>query len=166
MTFADLLAGDEVFLDANTFVYHFAPDPILRVPCGQLLHCIENQQIAGSTSTPVLSEVGHRLMTIEARAHLGWSSGKLLQHLKQNPAVVQSLGSFRTAVHNLLQSKIQILTIAPLLIDTAAAISQQFGLLTNDALIVAVMRANGLTKLASKDADFDRVPGLTRYAPV
>jgi len=32
-------------------------------------------------------------------------------------------------------------------------------------LIVAVMQANGLTNLASNDADFDRVPGLTRYAP-
>jgi hypothetical protein len=30
MTFADLLAGDSVFMDANTFVYHFAPDPLLR----------------------------------------------------------------------------------------------------------------------------------------
>ena len=39
------------------------------------------------------------------------------------------------------------------------------GLLSNDALIVAVMQANGLTRLASHDADFDRVPGLTRYAP-
>ena len=35
----------------------------------------------------------------------------------------------------------------------------------NDALIVGVMLAHGLTRLASSDADFDRVPGLTRYAP-
>ena len=40
------------------------------------------------------------------------------------------------------------------------------GLLTNDGLIVAVMQAHGLTKIASNDADFDRVPGLTRYAPL
>ena len=32
---------------------------------------------------------------------------------------------------------------------------------TDDALLVAVMRANGLTHLASHDANFDRVPGLT-----
>jgi predicted nucleic acid-binding protein len=50
-------------------------------------------------------------------------------------------------------------------IDTAAGISQQTGLLSNDALIVAVMQANGLTRLASQDADFDRVPGFTRNAP-
>jgi predicted nucleic acid-binding protein len=49
---------------------------------------------------------------------------------------------------------------------TAAAVCQQIGLLTNDGLIVAVMQANGLTKLASHDSDFDRVPGITRYAPV
>ena len=38
-------------------------------------------------------------------------------------------------------------------------------MLTNDALIVALMQANGLTSLASNDPDFDRVPGITRYAP-
>jgi predicted nucleic acid-binding protein len=43
--------------------------------------------------------------------------------------------------------------------------SRLTGLLSNDALIVAVMQASGLTKLASNDADFDRVPGITRYAP-
>ena len=47
----------------------------------------------------------------------------------------------------------------------AAAISQQFGLLSGDALIVVVMREHGLVHLASHGADFDRVPGLTRYAP-
>jgi predicted nucleic acid-binding protein len=51
------------------------------------------------------------------------------------------------------------------LIATAAAVSQQTGLLSNDSLIVAVMQANGLTNLASHDADFDRVPGITRYGP-
>jgi predicted nucleic acid-binding protein len=48
---------------------------------------------------------------------------------------------------------------------TATTISQQTGLLINDALIVAVMQAHGLTKLASHDADFDRVAGISRYAP-
>ena len=35
-----------------------------------------------------------------------------------------------------------------------------------DALLIAVMQANGLTSLASHDSDFDRVPSLTRYTPV
>ncbi|MCI0335213.1 MAG: type II toxin-antitoxin system VapC family toxin [Planctomycetes bacterium] len=53
----------------------------------------------------------------------------------------------------------------PTLVLAAADLSRQHGLLTNDALVVAVMHAHGLTDLASNDADFDRVPGLMRYAP-
>jgi len=43
--------------------------------------------------------------------------------------------------------------------------SRQFGLLSGDALIVAVMQQQGLTILASNDGDFDRVSGITRFAP-
>lgn len=63
------------------------------------------------------------------------------------------------------QYGVQLLTIPPHLIDAAAAITQQTRLLSNDALIGAVMQANGLTNLASHDADFGRVPGLSRDAP-
>jgi predicted nucleic acid-binding protein len=31
--------------------------------------------------------------------------------------------------------------------------------------VVAAMQANGISSIASHDADFDHVPGLTRYAP-
>jgi predicted nucleic acid-binding protein len=58
-----------------------------------------------------------------------------------------------------------VLTIVPSLISSATVVSQQHGLLSNDALIVAVMRNHGLINLASSDTDFDRVPGLMRFAP-
>ncbi len=45
-------------------------------------------------------------------------------------------------------------------------LSRQMGLLSNNALIVAVMQTNGLSKLASSDQDFDRIPWLTRYEPI
>jgi predicted nucleic acid-binding protein len=51
------------------------------------------------------------------------------------------------------------------LVSAAAAISQQNGFLSGDALVVAVMREHGLVNLASHDADFDGIPGLTRYSP-
>jgi predicted nucleic acid-binding protein len=128
-----------------------------------LFQRIENQELTAFTSTHVLSEAAHRLMTLEASTHFGWTS-KVVQRLKQQPATLQQLSTFRQAVEKVPQLGIQVLTIAPDLIATAAAFSQQYGLLSNDALIVAVMRANGLSHLASNDADFDRVPGLTRYA--
>jgi predicted nucleic acid-binding protein len=66
MTFADLPAGAAVFVDANTLVYHFQPHPALGAACTDLVERIERQELAGFTSTHVLSEVAHRLMTLEA----------------------------------------------------------------------------------------------------
>ena len=51
------------------------------------------------------------------------------------------------------------------LVSTAATLSRQHGLLTTDAIILALMQAHQLTHLASHDAHFDRVPGIARYAP-
>jgi len=62
-------------------------------------------------------------------------------------------------LETVLKSRIRVLTIDPSLILTAAGISQAAGLLSSDALIVAVMQQHGLTRLASNDRDFDRVPG-------
>jgi predicted nucleic acid-binding protein len=147
-------------------VYHFAPDPGLGAACTQLLQRIEQRELAGWTSTSILCEVAHRLTTLEARTRLGWSSGKVIQRLKQNPGVFQGLTGFRAAVEDIQRSQIQVLTGTPPLVVTAAGTSQQHGLLIIDAVTVALMQANGLTKLASHDSDFDRVQGLTRYAPV
>jgi predicted nucleic acid-binding protein len=166
MTFADLVAGEAIFLDANPFVYHFVADPRFGAACGQLLQRVENQEIAGLTSTHVLTEMAHRIMTVEAISAFAWPVGGIARRLRQHPAEVQKLAGFHQAVERILQSRIQILTIPVPLIDEGARLSRQTGLLSNDALIVAVMRANGLTKLASSDQDFDRVPWLTRYEPI
>jgi predicted nucleic acid-binding protein len=76
------------------------------------------------------------------------------------------LKRFRQAVQEIPRFGVQILTIDPARLDSAAGISQQTGLLHNDALLVAVLRAHSLTNLASADPDFDRVPGINRCAPV
>src|SRR5882724_11700054 len=161
MIFADLIAGDSVFIDANTLTYHFEPHPALGPACKQLLERIENQDLVGFTSTHVLTEAAHRVMTIEARDLFAWPVAGIGNRLRNHPSSVQKLTRFRDAIDAVLRSKLQILTISPALIAAAAALSQQIGLLSNDALLVAVMQAHGLTKLASHDADFDRVPGFT-----
>jgi predicted nucleic acid-binding protein len=166
MIFADLQAGEAVFVDANTLIYHFGPHATFGAACQQLVQRIERQDLVGFTSTHILGEVAHQLMIVEALALPGWSPGKIKKRLQQQPGALQHLTRFRAAVEAVLQSRLTVLTIAPSLLGTAVTISQQYGFLTNDALSVAVMQANGLTKIASHDTDFDRVPGLSRYAPV
>jgi hypothetical protein len=57
MTFADLAAGDSVFVDANTLIYHFGPHPTFGTACRQLVGRIESQDLLGFTSTHTLGEV-------------------------------------------------------------------------------------------------------------
>ncbi len=61
---------------------------------------------------------------------------------------------------------IKIVDVSASLVEAAATISRQFGLLSGDSLIVATMQQSGISSIASHDADFDRVPGIVRYAPV
>lgn len=166
MTFADLVAGDSVLVDANTFAYHFAPDPVLEPPCSQLLKRIENRELLGFTSVHLLGEVAHKMMTIEANKAFGWPLAGMANRLRRHPAEVQRLTLFRSCIDHIARSSVQVLAPPlPILVE-ATVVSQQTGLMINDALIVALMRHQGLTRLASHDADFDRVPGLTRYAPL
>ena len=166
MIFADLVAGDAVFVDSNILTFYFQPHPQWGTSSGQLLQRIENGAIDGCTSTHALSELAHPMMTIEASALFGWPFAGIGNRLRGNPAEVRKLKAFRQAVDTVYQSKLRVLTINPPLVVTAVALSQSLGLLSNDAFIVAVMTANGLTKIASHDSDFDRVPGITRYALV
>jgi predicted nucleic acid-binding protein len=165
MTLADVPAGAALFLDANILVYHFAPEPAFGPDCDSLIRRIEMGELSGLTSTHVLSETAHRLMATEAIALFGWPYAGIARRLKGHAAEVQKLTAFRRALQTVVASKINVLSITPALVLAAATVSQQTGLLSNDALIVAVMQGHGLTNLASNDADFDRVPGLTRYAP-
>ena len=166
MTFADIPAGSTVFVDANTFVYYFEPHPVFGPACQQLFLRIENNELQGFTSSQVLSDVVHRVMTQEAATVFSRPMTGIANWLKQHPAEVQRLSRHRLAVDDVSLIGIQVLPVTISLVSLAADISRQFGLLTDDALVVSVMRHHGLTLIASHDADFDRVPGLTRYAPV
>src|SRR5262249_28508809 len=133
--------------------------------CQQLIQRIDHQDLVGFTSSHVISEVSHRLMTIEANRALGWAIPGIGNRLRTNPHEVQKLSLFRRALEQTTRSRLQILTITPPMLVAAMALCQHLGLLTNDAVTVALMQAHGLSRVASSDTDFDRVPGLTRYAP-
>lgn len=165
MTFASIASGTAVFVDANIFVYAFAPDPQFGPACEQLLERIELHDVQGFTSSQVLADVAHRLMSLEACATFGWPYAGIAVRMQRHPADVQRLTRFRQALEAILKVGVQIIPLFERHVLAGAALSQQLGLLTNDAVVVAVMQENGLTQIATHDADFDRVPGLVRFSP-
>ncbi len=166
MTFDQIPAAAAVFLDANTLVYHFTNHPTFGRPCTQLLKRIEHQQHVGSVSTHVLSEMAHRLMTLEALDRFGWQPAGIATRLRKHHIEIPRLTLHVQAVAQIPLLGIQTVAITPPLVEAATLVSRQHELLMGDALVVAVMQSQGLSHLASNDADFDRVPGLTRYEPI
>ncbi len=165
MTFLDIAAGQAIFVDTNVFLFYFLADPILGPPCDQLLQRIENGDIQGFTSAHVLNEMVHRLMTEEAHQRFGWQKTGIARRLRNHPAQVQMLSRPRQAIDELSLIGLKVLPVTGTQISLAIDVSNQHGLLSSDSLVVTVMRQHGLQVLASHDPDFDRVPGLTRYAP-
>jgi predicted nucleic acid-binding protein len=166
MTFDDISAGSDVFVDANTFIYYFQPHPVFGPACQQLFLRIENKEFRGLTSAHVLGSVVHRVMIQEAASLFNRPATGMVGWLKHHPAALQRLSRHRRAVDEVSLIGIQILPVAGSQVSLAADISPQFRLLTDDALVVSVMRQHGLKCVASHDGDLDRIPGLTRYAPV
>src|SRR5438128_3247454 len=116
MTFSDLTDGVSVFVDANPLVYHFDSHPIFGLACAGLLARIERGDLRGFTSTHVLSEMAHRLMSLEACAVYGWPFPGIAARLKRHPAEIRALSRFRQAVDETSQFGLQILTISSALV--------------------------------------------------
>jgi predicted nucleic acid-binding protein len=165
MTFDDIPAGAALFVDANPFVYHFTSPSKFGPSCTALLERLERRELDGWTSPPVLAEVCHRLMTIEACTAFGWPFQKVAARLRQQPDAIQKLSQFANALDEIDKLKLRMVQADDADVRKAAQISRQFGLLTNDALLVVCMQKCGVTNLASNDSDFDRLPGMCRYAP-
>lgn len=166
MKFDLIPSGTEVFLDANILIYHFAGDSTYGVACTQLIERIEQGDLRGCLSASVLSDAAHRMMTIETMDRLNWPIAALAARLRKHHAEIPKLTLFQQAIQQIPRLGIRVLDVKLDHVLVATKLSRQFELLTGDALIVSVMQANGLTHLASNDADFDRAPGVTRYSPV
>jgi predicted nucleic acid-binding protein len=159
MTFDQIPTGVPVFLDANTLVYHFANDPKFGTACTGLLERIENQELHGFISGHVLADVAHRLMTLEAIQQFSWPAAGIAARLRKHHGEITKLQVYQQAVARIPLLGIQVLPVDYAMLQTATRLSQQYELLTGDAVIVAMMTARGISNLASNDADFDRVTG-------
>jgi predicted nucleic acid-binding protein len=166
MNFANLSPGDAIFLDANVIVYDFGPDPIFGPPSKALLKRIETGDLNCFISSPIFNDIAHRLMTLEACQTLGWRFAGIGQRLRRHPDEIKKLAKSRQALDEIIRLGIQVVPVNAHHVLLAGDLGRLHGLLSGDSLIVAVMQSHGLTRLASNDADFDRVPGISRYAPV
>lgn len=160
--FETLQKGDKIFIDTNIFLYHFGE---VSTECKALLAQCSSKEITGYTSTSVLAEVLHRAMIVEAVKKNYISAKNPVQQLKKHPEIIKQLSEYIKDVAQIFDMDINILTLTKACIETSAKIRQIEGLLTNDSLVVAVMKNAGISKLATHDNDFDHITWLEIYKP-
>jgi predicted nucleic acid-binding protein len=153
-----------VAIDANIFIYHFTQSP-LTAACTAFLQRVEAGELCGYTAVATLAEVAHRLMLLEAIRTLGLTPRMAVRFLKEHPTHVAGLTEYRQALNAIPGFGVTVVPVTLAHLAAAQALCEQEGLLTNDALLVAVTQALGLTDLASNDPDLARLPGLTLWQP-
>jgi len=162
MILADLRDGDRVFIDANIFIYHFGGRSL---ECKAFLERCARRELSGYTSTPVLAEVLHRRMVAEAIAKGLVTARTAVRKLGETPELVKQLIQYQEDVSKISQMNLTTLNLTLEIVKASAEVRKGEGLLTNDSFVVACMREQGLTKLATANGDFDRVGGIEVYKP-
>jgi predicted nucleic acid-binding protein len=157
----DLPSGSLVFIDANIFIYGMLRE---SVQCADLIERCRQEEVAGVTTTEVVSEVCHRLMIKEAM-DLGLISRPAASALKSKHTGIRGLRKYWELTARIFQLNLVVLSSSEARHRAAQRIRDQHGLLTNDSLIVAACFEREIPSLASRDADFELIPELTLYRP-
>jgi predicted nucleic acid-binding protein len=150
-----------IFIDANIFIYGLSGQ---SAQCRQLLERFLREELTGITLFETINEVTHRLMIAEALAK-GLITGGGAKGLRQNFSLIPSLTDYWRNTERLLALNMLFMAVNEAILRGAQVERQAAALLTNDSMIVSCMREYGLSFLASNDADFERVAGLTVFKP-
>ena len=162
MRLVDVPPGSTLFLDTNIFIYHLTGT---YATCAIVLDRARRREVRLVTSASIVQEAHHRLMIGEAAQRFERHGRPLADWLKRHPELIRTLTQKARLAELLRACHIRVLPITHRLIREAHRLTDDLGLLTTDALLIATMRAHGLTHLVSNDRDFLRVSGLTVWRP-
>jgi predicted nucleic acid-binding protein len=162
----DIPTGAAVMLDANVLVYALTPQSQFNRSCVELLEHGARGTLSLFTSVSVTADVLHRAMVLELLARgQAQRSAEAVALLKQRPEVVQQLTRYRGILRDLRQAQVDILPFTYRDLHASRALREQYGLMVNDSLVIAVMQREGIPFLATNDPDFARVPGIAVRTP-
>lgn len=149
-----------IFIDANIFIYGLSGQ---SAESAQFLERWLREDVTGITFETV-NEATHRFMLAEGLAK-GLITRKTAKRLREQSKLIPTLSDYWVNVERLLSLNLLFVPVTEEILRAAQSERQAFGLLTNDSMIVACMREYGIAFLATNDADFERVAGITVFKP-
>ncbi len=128
-----------IFIDSNVPMYLVGPAHPLKDKAEELLEAAVTSGQRLVTSAEVLQEILHRYVAIKRRDAIAPAFDMLLSVVDEVVAVEED----------------DIVRAKDLVLGSKSLSSR-------DAVHIAVMVRQGISRIMSFDADFDRVPGITR----
>ncbi|HZZ41882.1 MAG TPA: type II toxin-antitoxin system VapC family toxin [Tepidisphaeraceae bacterium] len=157
--------GTSLFIDANIFYYHFVRSPDLSDWSSDVIENVAAARLTAFTSPHCLAEAIHKIMCAEAAQRFSLPRQAIVNHLRHHPERISELNLFREAATELARLPLSLLAIDSQALADAAQVSSNHGIMTNDAITIALMHRYGLHHLATNDEDFHRIPALTLWKP-
>lgn len=156
----------DIFVDANLLAYFFIGTDRLTQSITQFFKRGANADLRIHSSAQVISDVIPRAMLTEAISVFHVEAHNAVQYLKEHPERAKTLHAnlnIPTRVYHELG--INILPVTHVELHASRRFRKQYGLLTNDSLIVATMQRHKIIHLATNDRDFERVQKIQVWYP-
>ena len=162
MKLGDIKSGEMVILDANILIY---ANQQKSDECIRLLNRCARNEVKGVVPMPMVAELMHTLMLIEAREN-GWiDRPNPSRALSEKPELVQRLSNYEKQMHQFLGIGLRLETVLAVDFIEALGLQREFGLLTNDSLLVAIARRLNCDSLVSADNAFKKLKGFVVFVP-
>jgi predicted nucleic acid-binding protein len=162
MRLAEIRAGEWVVIDTNILVY---TNQGRSRECLEFLGRCAAGELRGIVPVPMVAELVHALMLIEARENNWIERANPSRALSERPDLVRRLSRYETQMREFFGIGLRIEPATSADIVEAVRIQREIGLLTNDALLLAVARRLNVEAVASADRAIARAPGFAVYAP-
>ncbi|NJN67746.1 MAG: type II toxin-antitoxin system VapC family toxin [Chloroflexaceae bacterium] len=159
---ATIPAGTGIFIDANIFLLTAWGKGSLGQQCHEFVARVKQRDLKGYTSVSVVAEITHRLMVYEARAQF---PPVTVEYLQKHPDLVRKLSRHLMIASDIARLNVDIRPVTVYDLHRAKDVRRDHGLMTNDSLIVGMMRGGKLRHLATFDNGFLPVSGIQVWAP-
>jgi len=155
-------AGSWVAIDTNVLVY---ANQRRSPECMELLKRCVSGELQGIVPFPMVAELVHALMLIEARENNWIDRANAARALAERPDLIRRLTRYEIQMREFFGIGLRIEPAGAADILEAMRIQKEAGLLTNDALLLAVARRLNCEAVASADKAIAQAPSFRVFCP-
>jgi len=162
MNLIDVPKNENIIIDANILIY---ANNKSSIQCLDFVERCARKETFGIIPTHILAEVMHNFMISEARDIGALKGSNPAKQLSENSNLIKSLSRYKSVIRDLISSGFNLEPCIREDFITAMVLQGEYGLLTNDALFLAIAERLRVRSIVSADAVFKDIKGFNIYRP-